>query len=217
MKKFFFILVLLLSLFLSSGYSKASAIGLTGNINLLYGTKMLHGWSEFGYSTDINRQKLKGINVDLRLKSWPINIVVGSSQTSADSDYSYKFPAGRYFGTAHGFIKEMEYGLKKIWDPSPFFHTFLGAGIALVDAEITYEGTTIPFYNGTTYSDFKKDSGHATCLWIDTGIYMTVANHFNIGIEFGYSKGDTDLKTKIQNQTVSAGGFKTAFFTGFHF
>jgi hypothetical protein len=217
MKKFFFILLLFLCLFLSSGYSKAFAIGITGNINLLYGSKIIHGWSDIGNSTDIDTQKLKGINADFRIKSWPISIVVGSSQSSADSGYSDIHSYGGYLGTAHGFTKEMKYGLKKIWDQSPVFHTFLGTGIALVDAEITYEGTSFTYYNGKTYSYFKKDTDHATCLWIDTGVYVTIAGHFNLGLELGYSNGDTDLKTKIQNHTVGAGGFKAAFFTGFHF
>ena len=97
---------------------------------------------------------------------------------------------------------ELNIGVRKIWDQSPNVRPFIGGGLAFINAEAKGSGL------GVTVSD--DDTG--TGIWIGGGVYWTLADHFNIGLEAKYS----DAEVTIFGVDAEAGGTHFGVLVGYH-
>jgi len=167
----------------------------TGNANFLIGSKALDkdDWEPVESQTEL------GVDVDFAPRSWPIHLAVGFLQSSDDAklfdDYGdYKFRVT---------TSELKFGIKKIWDAAPMMHPYVGGGLAMINAkaklsEIGYGSTS--------------DDDQAIGLYVNGGIFWTLASYLNLGFELGYSKATVD----VYDVDAEAGGGHALFLVGFH-
>ncbi|MGF1909938.1 porin family protein [Vibrio kasasachensis] len=123
-----------------------------------------------------------GAVFDIKPVHWPVSIVAGvygSSDGHDDSD-------GK---TTHGFTSELLLGVRKTWSISGTdLHPYYGMGLAYIYGEME------------DASDTHDDS--AIGYWAGTGIYWTIDQHFDVGIEGRYSQAEIEL----DGSDIEAGG-----------
>ena len=168
----------------------------TGNVNIFLGAKALDedDWSP------ADEQGEFGIKVDFRPKSWPVNIAIdflGSSGEGTAYD-----PYSRLTINLKSNITELNVGIRKIWDNFPHVRPFIGGGLSFMNAEA--EGSAL----GVTVSD----SDTATGIWLGGGVYWTLSEHFNLGLELMYSSA----KVEIFGVDADAGGGHFGVLAGYH-
>jgi hypothetical protein len=189
MKKVFFIFILMLPItFFVSGTSFAAS-DWTGNINFSMGAKALDedDWEP------LDSQPECGFNVDFGKKSWPFNVAIGVLTSSKEKDY--------YGARIKGATKEFRAGIIKIWNATPTMRPYLGGGLALVNAEVKAS------------ADFEvSNSDKKLGSYINGGVYWTIAKHFNLGCDLGYSKA----KVNLYGIDGEAGGAHASFLIGYH-
>ena len=167
----------------------------TGNINLLYGMRTLTGdsWPVETSDKDLSKQNLIGFNADFGKKSWPINIAIGLIRSSKNA-YNYEVST-----------TELKFGIKKIWMTSANIHTYLGVEGAFINAEEKNSSIMNEYY-GTL-------SGNGHSIGLNGGLYWTLANHFNLGVELGFLLGKANL---APNESMDLTGTQMALFFGYH-
>ena len=168
----------------------------TGNVNVFLGTKSLEE-EDWGPVED---QGEAGIEFDFRDTNWPINVALGFRRSEADETFVDPF-----FGPvdATGRTTELSFGVRKIWDQSGIVSPYLGGGLTLVEAE--FEATV----SGVSGSDSDSSVG----LWFGGGVYFTLADHFNIGLDLRFSAADATLF----GVDGGAGGRHLGLLVGYHF
>ena len=158
----------------------------TGNLNLFFGFKYLDE-IEWAPTDD---QVEYGIEFDFRRRTWPISIAV---------DFLYGSDDGEAQGTKfESKTSELNLGVRKIWKGVPPVHTFIGGGFSLIWGEFSGRGLT------------ERDE--ALGWWFNGGVYWTVTEHFNIGIEGRFSTSDVTLF----GIDVDPGGAHIGVVSGFH-
>lgn len=120
-------------------------------------------------------------------------------------DYSNSIGEGTfyYYGwiDCEAKLSELNIGIRKIWDQSLNVRPFIGGGISFISGEVTY-----------STGDSISDSG--TGYWIGGGVYWTLNESFNIGVEL---KSSYAKVTPVEGLTVNAGGGHFGFFIGYHY
>ena len=170
----------------------------TGNVNVFIGVKAL----DEGDWEPVDMHDQIGVLADFRKKSWPISVAV-DFLVSWDDQGAISLPGIGTVGLeAEAKTRELDLGVRKIWDYSPNMHPYFGGGIGLVWAEL--EGRT----TGNRVSDDDTGIG----LWIGAGIYWTLYNHFNLGADFRWSKAEVTLHGVDQD----AGGYHAGVSLGYH-
>ncbi len=180
------ILVIVLMLFSIS----ASANEWTGNVNFFLGQKTLdkEDW-DF-----INKQPEFGVLVDFKQQDWPVSIAIDILGSSDDGTESGVLIEGQ--------TSEINIGVRKIWvTPGSSIKPYIGGGVALINAEIKATGFT---------SISEDDNG--TGIWLGGGIYWTLGQTFNIGLDLRYSQADVTLF----GETGEAGGTHAGLMLGYH-
>jgi hypothetical protein len=156
----------------------------TGNANFALGKKYV------GSSLGDNQNQF-GLNVDFGKISWPLHIAFGYLGSSGS--YSEGDASGMDTSTS-----ELRIGVNKIWETAPnkppYF--YLGGGLAMIQAE----GVQL--------------DGQSTGGYINGGIFWTIAKHFNLGVDLGYSKAT--VHTSENDIGDEAGGGHALFFIGYH-
>ena len=169
---------------------------LTGNVNLFLGGKALDedDWAP------VEDQGEAAIEFDFRPRPWPINMVLGIRKSSDDGT-----AFDPIFGSAdvEGETSEFNLGIRKIWEELPYIRPFIGGGLALVDAE----------YKASFSFGSASDSDSALGLWLGGGVYWTVADHLNLGVDLRFSGADVTLF----GVDGKAGGRHLGVLLGYHF
>ena len=184
---------------LAMSQSNSNPNSWTGNVNVFLGAKVLDDddWAP------LDEHFEGGILLDFRNKSWPISIAIDVLYSKDDEDVSL---AALNFGTFNanleGNTTELNLGVRKIWDNLSTIQPFIGGGIAFINAEI--EGTAL----GISVSDDDTGVG----VWVDAGAYVTLAEHFNIGVDARWSKAEVTLF----NVDGEAGGWHVGLLLGYH-
>jgi len=171
----------------------------TGDINLFMGAKQLEedDWEP------LEEQDEYGIMLDFKQESWPISIAIDLlSSSDKQTGYYYIYGYGTISATLEGETSEFNLGIRKIWDGSPTIRPYIGGGIAMVSAEI--KAST----GGYTASDDDKAMG----FWFGGGLYLTLTEHFNLGLDFRQSKAEVTLF----GVDGKAGGTHAGVFVGYH-
>jgi len=171
----------------------------TGNINLFMGAKQLEedDWEP------LDEQDEYGILLDFKQESWPISIAIdllASSDEQTGTYYIYGY--GTVAATLEGETSEFNFGIRKIWDNSPTIRPYIGAGIAMVSAEI----------KASSWWYTASDDDTATGFWFGGGLYVTLAEHFNLGLDLRQSKAEVTL-FDVEGE---AGGTHAGLSIGYH-
>lgn len=174
----------------------SQAQGWTGNVNALIGTKMLDDddWEP------VEEQDQLGVLVDFRPTAWPVNLAIDLLRSQDDAS----------FGSAVGVdveITEVDFGVRKHWDRSSLFRPYIGGGLAYVSADLEVSVSLPPFG-----SDSETFDDSAFGLWVNGGVYWSIRNAFNIGIDLRYSDADVSFAGVDAN----AGGVHAGLLLGYH-
>ena len=195
MVKKYIIAVLALVPFLLSASVATAQDQWTGNIDMFLGQKNLDkdDWEP------VEEQGEFGIEVDFREKDWPVNIAIDVLASSDDQSIIDPF-----FGQVdlEGKTTEFNIGIRKIWDESSV-RPFIGGGLSYIRAEAK---VTIPGIG----SNSESDTGVG--IWLGGGVYFTLGEHFNLGVELKYS----DANVTIADVDVAAGGTHFGLLAGYH-
>ena len=180
------ILALVLTLFVIN----VNASGYTGNVNFFLGQKSLESddWSP------LDEQGEFGVLVDFKQSHWPISIAI---------DFLVSADEATEFGVDfRGVTSELSGGVRKIWEFSgSSVRPYIGGGLALINADLEAS-------DFTTVSDDDSSIG----LWLNGGIYWTLGQSFNIGLDLRYSQADVT----VFGVDVEAGGTHAGLILGYH-
>ncbi len=169
----------------------------TGNVNAFLGRKNL----DKGEWEPAQDQGEFGIEVDFRKKSWPISIAIDVMGASGEGNFF-----DPVFGTidkAESRTSEFNIGVRKIWDELAPVRPFIGGGLSFMRAEAE---VTIPGIGSNTESDTGAG------IWLGGGVYFTLGQHFNLGLELKYSHADVT----IAGVDTNAGGTHFGLLAGYH-
>ena len=162
----------------------------TGNVNFLLGQKSLET-DDWG---DLDKQAAFGVFVDFGQSDWPVSIaidVLGTYDETTDTGINIE-----------GSTSEIDAGIRKIWKVSnTSMRPYIGGGLALVGAELKATG---PF----PVSDDDTGVG----LWLNGGVYWTLGQSFNIGLDLRYS----DAEVTLFGVDGEAGGTTAGLLLGYH-
>ncbi|MFZ5562708.1 MAG: hypothetical protein ACOZBW_01545 [Thermodesulfobacteriota bacterium] len=166
----------------------------TGNINVFLGAKALDEdeWEP------AHEQSEMGVEIDFRQKEWPISIAI---DLMGAYDDGYIMTPGSFI-LAESRTSEFNVGLRKIWDQFPHVRPFIGGGLSLITAEA----------EATTYGLRISETDRSMGFWVGGGVYWTLNEHFNIGMELKSSWADVTL----MGVDVNAGGGHFGLLAGYH-
>lgn len=164
---------------------------LTGNVNLFLGAKELDedDWAP------VESQGEVAVEFDFRERSWPVNMVVGLRNAQEEGE-----ALGLDFKSM---TSEVSLGVRKIWESPQPIRPYIGAGLALIHAEIEASD------GFSSVSDEDKAPG----IWIGGGLYFTLAQHLNLGVDLRISAAEVT----IAGVDVEAGGVHLGLLLGYHF
>jgi opacity protein-like surface antigen len=167
--------------------------GWTGNFSGYLGYKDLDkdDWKPVDSHGEI------GFLLDFRPKNWPVNIAFDY----LDSDEYELTTISGSLARIDGDTSEIAIGIRKIFEPFATLRPYIGAGVAYIHGE--FEINRIP---GTT-SDDDAEIG----LWLDAGLYWSLYEHLQIGVDLRYSEAEI----KIFGAEIEAGGFHAGLTFGF--
>lgn len=194
--------ILMLSVFavcFTSGFLYA-ADGFTGNINLLLGSKTLEedDWEP------LDSQAEFGVDFDFGMQTWPIHIDVAYLSSSDDQDFSgYDPEFGDITGNLEATTTELRLGAKYIWDSWSTMRLYAAGGLSNIKGE----------FEVSAYGVSISEDDSAIGFYVTGGIYWTLAEHFNLGAELGYSKATIEL----YDYEGEAGGTHALALVGYHF
>ncbi len=163
----------------------------TGNANVLFGTRTLDDddWKPLEEQTEF------GVILDFRQTNWPVSLTVECS--TANSDKS------RFGILLENRTLEFDIGVKKIFENSSQFNPFIAGGLAMVNVRPSGD-----FWGLFDIEDDKTDFGG----WISGGAFLTLSNHFNIGLQAKY----TMVNTNWYGRDRELGGPHIGGFAGYH-
>ena len=165
--------------------------GWTGNINGYVGLKSLDEteWEPVEQHTEL------GILLDFRPKNWPVNIAIDYLQSDDDDTVTM-------FGSplkVEAETREIDIGVRKIYETSTSLRPYIGGGLAFINGEFGLAGLI-------------SEADDAVGIWLNAGLYWTLAKHFNIGVDVRYSWAEITLF----NVDANAGGLHAGVLFGYH-
>jgi len=173
--------------------------GWSGNVNFFLGLKLLDedDWKP------VDEPLEGGILLDFKQNRWPVSIAVDILHADTDKNISVAVSDfGSFSLNMESKTTELNVGIRKIWDTLEYVRPFIGGGVAIIKAEV----------GGTALGVSVSENDTAVGGWIDAGIYLTLAEHFNIGLDARWSKAEVDLF----GVTGEAGGWHIGGLVGFH-
>ena len=168
----------------------AHAYQWTGNVNFFLGQKSLES-DDWG---PLDEQGAFGVLVDFKQRHWPVSIALDILGSADDT---------RELGVdIDGSTVEFNAGVRKIWEVHrSSVRPYIGGGIAFINAELETTG-----FNTVTVED------DGTGFWINGGVYWTLGQHFNLGLDLRYSEAEVTLL----GVDVEAGGAFAGLLLGYH-
>lgn len=180
------IIFTLLSLFAVNAHAQAWS----GNVNFFLGTKTLDNadWAPY------DEQAAFGVLVDFKQENWPISMAI---------DLLGSYDEETVLGIkTEASTSEFDIGIRKIWEVSgSSIRPFIGGGIAFVTAEKK---------TSNVLSVSVDDDG--TGFWLNGGVYWTLGQHFNLGLQARYSQAEVTFS----GNNVEAGGTHAGIMLGYH-
>ena len=161
----------------------------TGNVNFFLGQKTLeeNDWAP------VDKQAEFGVLVDFKQQNWPVSIALdflGSTDEATESGVNIE-----------GTTSEFDVGVRKIWAVAgSSIRPYIGGGLAFINAE--FKATNFPV----------SDDDNGTGIWLNGGVYWTLGQHFNLGLDLRYSQADVT----VFGVDVDAGGTHAGIILGYH-
>lgn len=171
----------------------------TGNMNLFWGTKFLEkdDWEP------VDKHVEGGVLIDFRQNRWPISIAVDILYSEDDKDVGVTtLGFGTFSANVKAQTRELNIGIRKIWEGLKYARPFIGGGVAVINAELTSKAL----------GSYVSDDDTAFGLWIDTGIYVTLTRNINVGIDARWSRAEVELL----DVKGKAGGLHVGAILGYH-
>jgi opacity protein-like surface antigen len=165
----------------------------TGNINFFLGGKTLKS-SDWAPVEDHGQG---GILVDFKKDTWPVSIAIDLLSSYTDEVVWDGVPF-----KVEAETMEINIGVRKIWDHFSIIRPYVGGGVAYINAELT----------GASWNWIASQDDSALGIWLNGGVYWTLARAFNIGLDFRYSKAEVTLF----GNDVAAGGRHAGLLLGYH-
>lgn len=168
----------------------------TGNVNALLGAKALdkEDWEPVEDHTEF------GILIDFKKETWPVSIAIDLLQSEADD--TMVDPLFGLVASGNGETTELNFGVRKIWDQNAKARPYIGGGLALISAEASAQ----------VFGISVSEDDDAEGLWINGGVYWTLGESFNIGLDLRYSQAEVTLV----GFDAEAGGAHAGLVLGFH-
>jgi hypothetical protein len=185
------IFAIAVSLLIIPGIGICESNGWTGNLNGYWGIKNLDSddWDP------VDEHSQYGILLDFRPKNWPVNIAIDYLKSDDDVTISIFGPTIK----VEGETREIDIGIRKIFENSSTIRPYVGGGLAFINGEFGFAGLI-------------SEDDDAIGIWIDVGLYWTLAEHFNIGFDLRYSKAEITLF----GVDGEAGGLHAGLIFGYH-
>ena len=180
------ILAIILMLF----FINSPANAWTGNVNFFLGAKSLdeNDWAPVDQHAEF------GVLVDFKQQDWPVSIALdflGSTEEATELGVNFE-----------GTTSEFDVGVRKIWGTEgSTIRPYIGGGLAFIGAE----------FKGTAFTTVSDDD-NATGIWLNGGVYWTLNQSFNIGLDLRYSQADVTLF----GVDADAGGTHAGLILGVH-
>jgi len=181
--------------FCSAALSAERVAEWTGNVNIFLGHKRLdnNDWEP------VEEQDEIGIEVDFAKKQWPVNIAVDFMSSKDNKTISGV--------NREGETDEFNFGVRKIFSIEKMdIHPYFGGGLAIISGVMS---TTM---SGVTTSVDGRDLG----IWLNVGVYWTLGEHFNLGLDLRRSKADADFNIGGTDRNVELGGRHAGMLLGYH-
>jgi hypothetical protein len=174
--------------------------GWTGNVSVFLGNKTLNedDWNPVDDQTEI------GFLLDFRPENWPVNIAIDYLDSS---EYKIQYTPSRSI-RIDGITREINIGIRKIFEISPSICTYIGGGIAYIHGEFE----TSEFFINQGVITTSVDSDNGTGIWVDVSLYWYLDRYWNLGVDLRYSKAEITLF----GADVEAGGLHAGLLAGFH-
>ena len=172
----------------------------SANLNVFWGYKLQT--DSFFRDKEVDDHLEQGVLFDFNPGSLPVNFAIDyfrSTNTETTLLLAATFTALEVSSSS----KELDIGIRKIWDHSPNKRPYIGGGLAIIETE----------FEETFFSQTKTDKDTGAGIWLNAGIYWTLGGHFNLGFDFRYSYA----KITLLEQEVNAGGVHGGILAGVHF
>jgi opacity protein-like surface antigen len=170
----------------------AEASEYTGNVRGFIGQKSLDDddWSP------VDKHGSMGVFFDIKKHSWPVSIaidLIGSGDIHENGALK-----------TEGFTGEHRFGIRKTFDvESSSIHPYIGGGVTFICAVEKHKNAGV---------QTSKDDDDAAGAWVGAGMYYTVTEHFNVGVDVSYSEAEVTLFGVDRE----AGGVNTGITAGYH-
>jgi hypothetical protein len=158
----------------------------SGNVDLFLGAKLLDedDWEP------VEEHGQFGILADFGKVDWPVNVAIGFlSSTTSENTLLGEFEAS---------TSEVNLGIKKTF--GNVVRPYIGGGLAFITGKLEH-----------SVSSLSVDSNTGTGFWLNGGVYLTISNHFNIGLDLRVSSA----KASIFNYDAKVGGVHAGLVLGY--
>ncbi len=196
-------ITIILSLYLLAPIPIQAQTKPRANFNIFLGQKSLN---KSNWDT-LTPQLEYGLESDFTGEGWPIAFVCSwykAVATGNDMEIIQGTPVKINW---EGSTQEAGLGVKKIWDQNLQgydIHPFISGGVCYIFSEAA---ANIPAAGGIRDSDLDAKLG----FWTGTGVYVTLWEHYNIGVTVRYS----DAEAEMFEEKGKAGGLHYGGFMGF--
>jgi opacity protein-like surface antigen len=168
----------------------------TGNVNVFLGVKNLDSddWAPADDHGEL------GLLVDFKQETWPVSLAIDLLDSYGDDTVIDPFTGAAFKFEAE--TRELNVGVRKIWDQFPIIRPYVGGGLAFIKAEAKVSAF------GASFSEDDSALG----VWLNGGVYWTLFRAFNLGLELRYSKAEVTLA----GVDAEAGGTHAGLLLGYH-
>lgn len=181
-------LLLSMSLFCSLAAAENAT---KGNVNVFLGNKQTldSSWAPFDDHGEL------GIMIDVQPQGWPVSLTFDLMVSAHAVDY------GGPIETVS--TTELDFGARKVFDlQGSAFHPYIGGGLGIISARHEVE------WGSLSVSDEDSSLG----VWLGGGFFVTLGEHFNIGLDLRHSDADVTL----WGNKEQAGGDHAGLLLGYH-
>lgn len=177
----------------AGGVPQARADGWKGDANILIAGKHL----DSGDWGDTDRMGELGVITNWQGPNWPVSLAADFLAAGDDEAISRDG-----FTEQRGHTRELELGARKIWRPDAHIRPYFGGGFDFASAELERIGP----------EGRVSDEDAGVGLWVDGGVYWTLNEVFNLGVDLRFSGASVHLLGADRN----AGGASLGVMAGYH-
>ncbi|MGA1842829.1 MAG: outer membrane beta-barrel protein [bacterium] len=172
----------------------------TGNLNFFIGQKSLDkdDWAP------VEKQSEFGLELDFKRYHWPLSIAVELLYSIDKGSFLVDPNTGSMY--VEGKTYELNFGVRKRFPLYKGITPFIGGGITNIWAKS----------KGDLRDIIVSSSDSNLGYWVSGGIYWTLQDMLNIGVEIRYSYAESDIFKNSDGSMSNAGGLHLGGLIGYH-